>query len=165
MIVRKTLLNVPHALMAVETAIVFFSAVNDARYGHGMAAHAVVLDNLPSGVLDPDDLRIPEGKHVRMPHAMLGLGGILADQSVRYMAIVAGREAVRRNFPRLVIIVHHVAVDARFGIIQHIRVALGIDERVAAHAHKHTKNHRNRDGECRFRLHQPAFFTGAAAAA
>src|SRR5579871_1424864 len=79
-----------------------------------VAAAAGVLRDLMIEARDLDVVGIASGGEVkRMPEAVVGLHGILADQVVRGVAIVAsGRGAMARLHPGVVLGLHHVAVGA-----------------------------------------------------
>lgn len=75
------------------------------------------------------------GEIKRMPKAIRCFGRILGNEPSRRVAIVASRsEAMRRFQPAIILLVHHVTVRTRSGVIGEVRSAFGIDEGVSANA-------------------------------
>jgi hypothetical protein len=71
------------------------------------------------------------GEVVRMPESVARLGHILADELRGRVTIVAdGGVAMTGLQPRAVLIIHHVAVRARCGIVRQVRISLGVNKRV-----------------------------------
>ena len=84
---------------------------------------------------------------VRMPEAVIGLRPVFAKEVVRRVAIVAGRHrTVTGLHPGIIIILHDVAVSARFRVVREIRPAAGVNEGIATDSCRQPKQHAERDG-------------------
>lgn len=69
---------------------------------------------------------------VGMPEAVGGFRHILADKTRRSMTIVAdGDRVMTRLDPTVVLVVHDMAVSARFRVVTQVGISLGIDKREA----------------------------------
>src|SRR5262249_35023793 len=78
----------------------------------------------------------------RMKESVTRFHRVLPCQVVRSMAVVTSRRRMVAGFrPRVVLPLHRVAVGARRWIVQQIRVAPGVNERVTAHAYQHSDEH------------------------
>ena len=101
-----------------------------------VAADAVVLDDCQAAGPDADRLvKVLERETLAVAQAVFDLRGILADQIVGYVAVVAGRHGVMRALaPGVVLVAHDVAVHARRRIVREIARPLGIIERERRHA-------------------------------
>ena len=89
----------------------------------------------------------PRRKSKRVEESVLNLGRVLARKIMRSVAIVASsHRAVRRFDPRIVILLHDVAVRARLRIVRKIRISACvhkcIDSKTGSHADQngHEKN-------------------------
>lgn len=83
---------------------------------------------------------------VGMPEAVRGLRHILTDKTRRSMTIVAdGDRVMTRLDPTVVLVVHDMAVRARFRVVTQIGIALGIDEREATNPDGDTQRHSEQD--------------------
>jgi len=104
-----------------------------------VAAPAVLLDDRSVEGLDLDRIgEIPEREVKRVPEAVPGLRGHLADGIVGRVAVVAGRgRVVRGAHPAVVLLAHDVAVRAGVGIVGEVGAAMGIGEGVEPRAHRH----------------------------
>ena len=109
-----------------------------------MAVHAVVLKNAAVLRRHHDRLvKILERERLRMVEAVFGLGEILAEETVRQMAVDAHRDAVMAGLlPGIVLRLHDVAVHADPRVVAHVREALGVQEREAANAGEQADQHR-----------------------
>lgn len=75
------------------------------------------------------------GEIKRMPEPVRCLGGVLAKQAWRRMAIIAGRDStMRRLQPAVVLFIHDVAIGARGGVIREIGSSFGVNKGVNAYA-------------------------------
>ena len=147
MFARPKLKRVAHALMAIETAMIFLAAVENGGNRGLVAAHAIGFYDSATGFFNANNLRIAKGEHVGMSDSVFRFGGEFTDEIVRHVAVVAGGKTVRRDPPRIVIVFHDVAVHARLGIIEHIGISLGINERIAADSDQHPWRHDEKRGE------------------
>jgi hypothetical protein len=93
-----------------------------------VAAQAVVLHHREARRLDLDRLvKVLQREALAVPEAVVGLGHVLAHKIVRHVAVVARRNRmVRTLFPRVVLVTHDVAVDARLGVVAHVARPLGV---------------------------------------
>ena len=69
---------------------------------------------------------------VGMPEPVRGFRHVLADKTRRSMTIVAdGDRVMTRLDPTVVLVVHDMAVGARFRVVTQVGITLGIDKREA----------------------------------
>src|SRR4026207_173309 len=74
---------------------------------------------------------------VGMPETVARLGRILGDKSRWRMAVIAnGHGAVTRLPPAAELVLHYMAIHTRLGIVGHVRVAAGVNERVRPHSNR-----------------------------
>ena len=94
------------------------------------------LHHLMIELSDLDGVWIFAGCEVeRMPKPVVCLHRIFPNDVMRSVAVVAGGGVVVAGlYPSVVLLPHHVAVDARRRVVSQIAVTLGIDERVSADA-------------------------------
>ncbi len=79
---------------------------------------------------------------VGMPEAVRGLRHILADKTRRSVTIVAdGDRVMTRLDPTVVLVVHDMAVSARFRVVAQVGIALGIDKREATNPDSRAQRH------------------------
>ncbi len=72
---------------------------------------------------------------IRMPKTVGGLCVVFADEIMRRVAIVAGRDRMMaRLLPAVVLLIHYVAVGTRRWIIAQVGITLRVNERVHADA-------------------------------
>ncbi len=92
----------------------------DRRGDRLMAPAAGVLGDLVIELCNLDGVGIPAAGEVkRMPESVVRLHCIFADDVVRCVAIVAGRgRVVTRLHPRVVLLLHDVAIRASRGIVR-----------------------------------------------
>jgi hypothetical protein len=91
-----------------------------------MAAYAVLMNYIPSGLMNKNNLRLQaEGKHGGMAHSVFRFEEVLVEHVVvRYVAIVAiGVPAVRAVVPGGVLRCHNVAIDTSLGIIGQVGIS------------------------------------------
>jgi len=103
------------------------------RFDHRLVAvTACLLSHLTVALCDLDRLVECAGrKIIRMPEAVRRLRVVLANKVVGRMTVVARRDGVMaRLLPGVVLLVHHMAVGTRVGVVAHVRIALGIDKRI-----------------------------------
>ena len=80
----------------------------------------------------------------RMPESVLGFRRILRNETRWCVAIVARcHRPVARFNPRVVMLLHDVAIRARLRIVGEIGAAFGVDKRVTSHSSRQA--HRNPD--------------------
>ena len=109
-------------------------AVNDVAVDRGgdvfMAAAAGVFDDSMVEFRDLDRVWIPTGREVKgMPEAVIGFHGILAENVVGRMAVIAGGGRAVAGFqPGIVLRPHHMTIRASFGVVREIGVPLGVDK-------------------------------------
>lgn len=76
-----------------------------------------------------------------MPETVVRFDGVFADEIMWRVAIVAGGDVpVARLQPRVVMILHHMAIRARLRIVPQIRIPLGVNESVAADAYSDSQD-------------------------
>lgn len=116
---------------------VAFRAGNSDRLDHRlMAVSARFLSNaaVPLGYL----YRFVKGirrKVIGMPETIRRLRVVFADEVMRRVTIVAGGDRmVARFLPAVKLLVHHVAICTRSGIIAQVGITLRVNERVHAYA-------------------------------
>lgn len=88
-------------------------------------------------VIEPGDLnrvRIFSGGEVkRMKETVSSFHRVFADKVVRRVTVIARRHRMMTGLePTAVLVIHYMAVGTCTGIIEEIRVAFGVNERVAA---------------------------------
>lgn len=131
----------------------------DRRGDRFVAAAACVLGDPVIEFRDLDSVGImPAGEIKRMPEAVVGLDGILSDQVVGSVAVVAGRDRMMAGLhPGVVLRLHDMAIRAGRRIIREIRVSLGVDKCVAAKPESHSQQNGGRDADCNRTLHVCGF--------
>ncbi len=114
-----------------------------------VAAQAGLLENARFARLDPDGLfEIHEGEALRVPEAVLRLGEILRHEVVGQMAFHAGgRLMVSPLLPRVILIVHDVAVGAGPRVLGEVAQAFTVIEGVKAQARRHPHQNRGTDDD------------------
>src|SRR4029077_9101069 len=95
-----------------------------------VAVAAGVLGDFVIELRDLDGVGIPAGGEVEgMPESVVGLDGVLAENVVRSVAVVAGRGRVMARLqPGIVLRLHHVAVGAGGRVVGEVGVSLGVAE-------------------------------------
>jgi hypothetical protein len=90
---------------------------------------------LPTARRDVNVVFIPARREVvRMPETISRLGGILADESGRRVAIIANsHRTMARLQPTAKLVLHDMTIHARFSVVSHVRITTRVDERVGAH--------------------------------
>jgi hypothetical protein len=114
----------------------------------GMAPDAVLLDRLPTRVLDLYDLRLPTHcEHGGVAHSVLGLEEVgPQDVVLGNVAVIAGGDAaVTAPLPRGELRIHDVAVHAGFGRIRQVRNGVGYVEDMQAESAENPENDDYRD--------------------
>jgi len=108
----------------------------------GVTFSASIVGDLLIAFGDLNRIRIVARREIeRMPEAVLRLGGILANEISRRVAVITGRyTAMARLDPTIILILHDMAIHASLGIIGHVRAALGIDERESTHPERNAKS-------------------------
>lgn len=106
-----------------------------------MTRNTSVLSDAAVAGFDLDRLvEVLERECERMEEAVVGLGYPFTKKFVRQMAVVAnGNMAMAGVLPRVVMIVHHVAVRASLWVIAEIAGALAIAKRKDADTAQHTQ--------------------------
>src|SRR4029453_16524 len=90
-----------------------------------------------------------------MPKAIRCLGGILADEVCRRVAVVAGRSRpVGRLEPAVELLAHHMAVGAGRRIVSEVGPTLGIGEGIDANPDGNAENDAKQDALNRARFHR-----------
>lgn len=114
----------------------------DGFHNFSVATATGVFGDLAIPLIDPDVFReIARGEPKRVPEAVQSLGGILADQIVRRVTVIArGHAAMTAVDPTVILLLHDVAVDASFRIIRHVRTTLRINECVRHHTQGQAEN-------------------------
>ena len=134
----------PHATVAVDTLQRVLSHGAAARYEfmHKIAVttDAGVLEDAGIARLDLDGLvKVHKREALRVPKAVVGLGDVFRDESVRQMAVRAsGGLMVSSLLPRIVFIVHDVAVCTGTRILGKVAKPFTIIEGVEAQASCHS---------------------------
>ena len=87
----------------------------------------------------------PAGREiVGMPEPVARFSGVLRNQPGRRVAIIANRDrAMARLQPAAKLVLHDMTVNARFGVIGHVRITTSVDEGVRAN----TNGHADRDSQ------------------
>jgi len=120
-----------------------------------VAANTVFLQNFDVARGDLDRLmKIHERKTFRMPVSIVRLGNQFREIAFRHVALDASTCIVMAALgPRIVIIIHHMAVRACLRIVAKVRKPLSIRERVQpqsrhrpAHEAEHNKDMRPKKG-------------------
>ena len=124
------------------------AGVSDFRVGPFNSIDNVLM-TLPAGLFcylttarrDVNVVFIPARREVvRMPETISRLGGILADESGRRVAIIANsHRTMARLQPTAKLVLHDVTIHARFSVVSHVRITARVDERVCAHTDSHAK--------------------------
>src|SRR5205085_374847 len=87
-------------------------------------------------------------KRERVEEAILRLHPPLPDEVVRQVAIVArGYLPVRRSLPRVIVIVHHVAVGTCAWVVAHIRESAAVAEGKCADPAEQPQSQRKYEGK------------------
>jgi len=102
----------------------------DRRRDGLVTSPARVLGHLMIELGDLDCVGIPAGGEVeRVPESVVGLDGVLSENVVRRVAVVAGGSRVMARLePCIVLRAHDVAVRAGGWVVGEVGVSLGIDE-------------------------------------
>ena len=101
-----------------------------------VAAAASILGYAVIKARDLDGVGIPSrGEVKRVPESVVRFDGVLADEVVGRVAVVAGGGGVvTRLQPGVVLRAHDVTIDTGFGVVGEIGITLGVDKRVGAKA-------------------------------
>ena len=87
-------------------------------------------------------MEIAGRESVGMPKTVVRLRPVFTHEVVRRMAIVAGgHRAVARLHPGIIMVLHDMAVRARFRVVREVRSATGVDERVTTNSCRQSKQH------------------------
>ena len=86
------------------------------------------------------------GEVVRMPESVARFRRVLADELRRRVTVVADGGVAMAGFqPSAVLLVHHVAVCARRGIVGHVRIAARVNKRVGPDTDGQSESHAKND--------------------
>src|SRR3954469_4584208 len=102
----------------------------------GVAPPAGIFrDGAAAGLHGNGLMEIAGGKSIGMPEAMVGFGPVFSDHVVRGVAVVAGRHGAMAGFdPRIVVVLHDMAVRAGLRVVGEIRTTTRIDKGVTPDA-------------------------------
>jgi hypothetical protein len=105
-------------------------------HGFVMTFSAGFLSDLKTMLGNADVVLEPTGGEVvRMPESIARFRHVLADELRRRVTVVADGGVAMTGFqPCAVLLVHHVAVCARRGIVGHVRIAARVNKRVGPNA-------------------------------
>lgn len=108
----------------------------------GMAIDAGILRYSAVARLDLNRfVEVFKGERQRMEETIVGLRNPLAQKIVGQVTVVTDRHMpMARVLPRVVMIVHHVAIGARLGIIAQVACALAVTKREYPDATQNAKH-------------------------
>ena len=142
------------ALQARGFAVDYISI--DRRRDRFMTAAAGVLGDLVIELRDFDGVGIvTAGEVERVPESVIGLYGVLPDDVVGSMAVVAGGDGMMTGFhPGVILRLHYVAVGAGRGTICEVGISFGVNKGIGAQTNRDAKEQSGRNSGDDCTLHE-----------
>jgi hypothetical protein len=107
----------------------------------------VLLHQVETPILDPNNLGIRECESEGMAETVLGFHQVFLHQRMGSVATVARNKAMARNDPGIIIIAHDMTINARQGIVGKVGVTARVQKGEAAQADQYSDGEGNRHGK------------------
>src|SRR5215472_15084077 len=129
--------RMPNAEMATDTRNLSRAVrPNDGGCNFRVTGTAAIFSHPPIAGLDLNHLREAAcGERERVEKPIRRLGGVLANQVMGRMAVVAGSRGTMAGFePGAVLILHHMAIGTGSRVVREVGIALRVNKRVEPEA-------------------------------